>query len=134
VARYQCKLSGPLLDRIDLQVEVPAVKPDELMGKRDGESSAAIAARVLAARRRAVERQGTVNAELLPAGIETHCALDDTGRDLLHRAAERLGWTGRGLHRVLKVSRTIADLAGSERIRSLHVAEAMQWRRALPSG
>lgn len=134
VARYQGKLSGPLLDRIDLQVEVPAVKPDELMGRRDGEPSAAIAGRVRAARARAFERQGMANAELAPAGIETHCALDQTGRDLLHRAAERLGWTGRGLHRVLKVSRTIADLAGSERIRSLHVAEAMQWRRALPSG
>jgi len=134
VARYQGKLSGPLLDRIDLQVEVPAVKPGELMGQRDGESSAAIARRVLAARRRAIERQGATNAELVPAGIESHCALDDTGRDLLHRAAERLGWTGRGLHRVLKVSRTIADLAGSERIRSLHLAEAMQWRRALPAG
>jgi magnesium chelatase family protein len=134
VARYQGKLSGPLLDRIDLQVEVPAVKPGELMGQRDGEPSAAIAKRVQAARRRAIERQGTTNAELLPGGIESHCALDDTGRDLLHRAAERLGWTGRGLHRVLKVSRTIADLAGSERIRSLHLAEAMQWRRALPAG
>jgi magnesium chelatase family protein len=133
VARYQGKLSGPLLDRIDLQVDVPAVRPDELMGRRDGEPSAAIAERVQAARQRAFERQGVANAELLPAGIETHCALDDSGRDLLHRAAERLGWTGRGMHRVLKVSRTIADLAGSERIRSTHVAEAMQWRRTLPA-
>jgi magnesium chelatase family protein len=104
------------------------------MGRRDGEPSAAIAERVRAARARAIERQGAANAELAPAAIETHCALDATGRDLLHRAAERLGWTGRGLHRVLRVSRTIADLAGSERIRSLHVAEAMQWRRALPAG
>ena len=134
VARYQGKLSGPLLDRIDLQVEVPAVKPGELMGQRDGEASAVVALRVQAARRLAIERQGAANTELPAADIQTHCALDDTGRDLLHRAAERLGWTGRGLHRVLKVSRTIADLAGSERIRSLHVAEAMQWRRALPVG
>jgi magnesium chelatase family protein len=133
VARYQGRLSGPLLDRIDLQVEVPAVKAGEIMGRREGESSATVAARVLAARKRALVRQACPNAELTPAAIERHCALDDTGRTLLQRAAERLGWTGRGLHRVLKVSRTIADLAASERIRSIHIAEAMQWRRALPA-
>jgi magnesium chelatase family protein len=132
VARYQGKLSGPLLDRIDLQVEVPAVRAEELMGARDGEPSAAIAARAQAARTRALARQGSSNAELAGAALEQHCALDDTGRTLLHRAAERLGWTGRGLHRVLRISRTIADLAASESIRSVHIAEAMQWRRALP--
>jgi magnesium chelatase family protein len=134
VARYQGRLSGPLLDRIDLQVEVPAVKPGELMGARDGETSALIAARVRVARDHALARQGVPNAELSAAGIEAHCALDDPGRSLLHRAAERLGWTGRGLHRVLKVARTIADLAGHDRIVSAHIAEAMQWRRALPQG
>jgi magnesium chelatase family protein len=134
VARYQGRLSGPLIDRIDLQVEVPAVRPGELMGVRDGESSADVAHRVRAARFLALERQGSSNAELAAGGIETHCALDEGGRALLHRAAERLGWTGRGLHRVLKVARTIADLAASERIVSPHIAEAMQWRRALPAG
>ena len=134
VARYQSKLSGPLLDRIDLQVEVPAVKPGELMGAPDGEHSATIAARVRAARDRQLARQGRPNAELAPAELDTHCALDATGRQLLQRAAERLGWSGRSLHRVLKVARSIADLAGSERIRSLHLSEAMQWRRALPGG
>ncbi len=134
VARYQGRLSGPLIDRIDLQVDVPAVKPDELMGARDGESSAFIALRVQAARERALRRQGHANAELTPAGIDTHCALDEAARALLQRAAERLGWTGRGLHRVLKVSRTIADLAGSDSIGAAHIAEAMQWRRALPAG
>jgi magnesium chelatase family protein len=133
VARYQGKLSGPLLDRIDLQVEVHAVKPDDLMGEPDGEASAAVAARVQAARDRQVQRQGLPNGELSVAEIDRHCGLDDTGRQLLQRAAERLGWSGRGLHRVLKVARTIADLAGSERIDSLHLAEAMQWRRALPA-
>jgi magnesium chelatase family protein len=131
VARYQSRLSGPLLDRIDLQIEVPAVKADALMGARDGESSGAVAARVLAARERAWSRQGSTNAEMTPAALEAHCALDDTAHALLHKAAERLGWSGRGLHRVLKVSRTIADLAASPRIRSIHIAEAMQWRRAL---
>jgi magnesium chelatase family protein len=134
VARYQGRLSGPLLDRIDLQVEVQAVKPGELMGARDGETSALIAARVRVARDHALARQGVPNAELSAADIEAHCALDDQARSLLHRAAERLGWTGRGLHRVLKVARSIADLAGQDRIGSLHIAEAMQWRRALPQG
>jgi magnesium chelatase family protein len=134
VARYQGRLSGPLIDRIDLQVEVPAVKPDELMGERDGQTSAVVAARVLAARQRALQRQGHANAELTPAGIDAHCALDDAARALLQRAAERLGWTGRGLHRVLKVARTIADLAASDPISATHLAEAMQWRRALPAG
>ncbi len=133
VARYQGKLSGPLLDRIDIQVEVPAVKPGELMGAPDGEASAVIAARVHAARQRQQERQGVTNAELPVAELERHCALDDTSRELLQRAAERLGWSGRGLHRVQKLARTIADLAGSEGIRSIHIAEAMQWRRALPT-
>jgi len=91
-----------------------------------------IAARVQAARARQQQRQGLTNAELPVAGLERHCALDDTGRRLLQLAAERLGWSGRGLHRVQKIARTIADLAGSEPIGSAHVAEAMQWRRALP--
>ena len=129
VARYQGKLSGPLLDRIDMQVEVPAVKPAELMGAPDGEASSVIAARVGVARRLQQERQGTTNAELPVADLDRHCALDATSRDLLQRAAVRLGWSGRGLHRVQKLARTIADLAGSERIRSIHIAEAMQWRR-----
>ena len=132
VARYQGKLSGPLLDRIDMQVEVPAVKPSDLMAAPDGEASAAIAARVHAACARQQDRQGMTNAELPVAELERHCALDDTSRDLLQRAAVRLGWSGRGLHRVQKLARTIADLHGSEQIRSMHIAEAMQWRRALP--
>ena len=132
VARYQGKLSGPLLDRIDIQVEVPSVKPAELMGAADGEASAVVAARVHAARQRQLDRQGVTNAELPVAELDRHCALDATSRDLLHRAAVRLGWSGRGLHRVQKLARTIADLHGSEQIRSMHIAEAMQWRRSLP--
>ena len=133
VARYQSRLSGPLLDRIDLQVEVPAVRPGELMGAPDGERSATVAVRVCAARERQLARQGHSNAELAAAELEVHCALDAAGGQLLQRAAERLGWSGRSLHRVLKVARSIADLAGSERIRTPHLSEAMQWRRALPS-
>ena len=133
VARYQGKLSGPLLDRIDLQVEVPAVKPIELMGAADGEASAVIAARVCVARQRQQARQGRTNADLPVADLEAHCRLDRDARELLQRAAERLGWSGRGLHRVQKLARTIADLAGAEHIGAAHVAEAMQWRRGLPA-
>jgi magnesium chelatase family protein len=85
------------------------------------------------ARKRQLERQGRPNAELFTGELDTHCVLDAGGRQLLQRAAERLGWSARSLHRVLKVARSIADLAGSERIGSLHLSEAMQWRRALPS-
>jgi magnesium chelatase family protein len=133
VARYQGKLSGPLLDRIDLQVEVPAVKPEELIGAPDGEPSAAVAARVAAARDVQWLRQGANNADLAGTALDAHCELDAGSRSLVMRAAERLGWSGRSLHRVLRVARTVADLAGSERIRAPHLAEAMQWRRALPA-
>jgi magnesium chelatase family protein len=127
-------MSGPLLDRIDLQVEVPALRAHELTAAADGERSAVVAARVVDARQRAQQRQGCANVALTPADLDRHCALDAAGSALLQRAAERLGWTGRGLHRVLKVARTIADLAGSERIGTAHVAEAMQSRRALAAG
>lgn len=133
VARYQGKLSGPLLDRIDLQVEVPAVQPEVLMAAPEGESSATIAARVQAARARQLQRQGVPNAELSVADLDRHCALDTDSRQLLQRAAARLGWSGRSLHRMLKVARSIADLAGSEAIGAPHLAEAMQSRRALPA-
>ena len=131
VARYQGKLSGPLIDRIDLQVEVPAVKADELMSAADGDTSAVVAARVRVARDVQWLRQCAPNADLAGAELDAHCELDHATRGLLLRAADRLGWSGRSLHRVLKVARTVADLAGSERIAAQHLAEAMQWRRAL---
>jgi magnesium chelatase family protein len=131
VLRYQGRLSGPLLDRIDLQIEVPAVKPAELMGQPDGETSAVVAARVAAARAVQLHRQGEANGLLEAARLDVVCAADDAARRFLQSAAERLGWSGRRLHRTLKVARTIADLAGAEQIAVAHVAEALQLQRGL---
>jgi magnesium chelatase family protein len=132
VARYQGRLSGPLLDRIDLQVEVLAAPAAELLALPEGETSAAVAARVAAAQARAWQRQGRPNARLAAGALDTHCALDEAAARLLRSAAESLGWSGRRLHRCLKVARTIADLAGSAPIGAHHVAEALQLQRVLP--
>jgi magnesium chelatase family protein len=131
VARYQGRLSGPLLDRIDLQVEVLAATPEELLASPDGEPSAAIAARVAAARERQRARQGRLNAELSAIDIDTHATLEPAARSLLEAAAKRLAWSGRRLHRTLKVARTVADLAGRDTLSAADVAEALQHQRVL---
>ncbi|MDX5445866.1 MAG: YifB family Mg chelatase-like AAA ATPase [Zoogloeaceae bacterium] len=131
VARYLGKLSGPLLDRMDVVVEVPSLDPAELADQAPGEASATVADRVAAARARQHARQGCANAELPPPGIDAHCTPDTAGRELLARAVERLGLSARGYHRALRVARSIADLAGSPEVRASHVAEAVQYRRAL---
>jgi magnesium chelatase family protein len=131
VARYQGKLSGPLVDRIDLHVEVPAVNSAELMNAPPGESTAAIQARCAAARARAIERQGVANQALQGQELDQHLLLDAAAAKFLNVAAARLGWSARSTHRALKVARTIADLAGAQSTQVTHVAEAMQYRRAL---
>jgi magnesium chelatase family protein len=131
VARYQGRISGPLLDRIDLQIEVPAVAPEALAAAPDGEPTAVIARRVAAARERAVARQGVPNAALAGDALDAHCALDASATKFLHAAAARLGWSARGFHRVLRVARTIADLAPREAIAVTDLAEAIQYRRVL---
>jgi magnesium chelatase family protein len=131
VSRYQGRLSGPLLDRIDLQVEVQSVRPAELLRLPEGERSAAVAERAQAARERQQARQGCSNAELPAAELAT-LQLEPAAERLLQKAAERLGWSGRGLHRALKVARTVADLDGSATIADTHVGEALQYRRGLP--
>lgn len=131
VGRYQGKLSGPLLDRIDLHVEVGALSADELINTPPCENTAAIRVRVAAARERAVARQGSTNQALSGNAIDEQCKLDDAAAKFLNTAAARLGWSGRSIHRCLKVARTIADLAGAAKVQVTHVAEAVQYRRAL---
>ncbi len=131
VARYQGRLSGPLVDRIDLHVEVPAVSAEALLNAPAGESTDAIRERALAARSRALDRQGKTNYALQGAEIDQHARLTPEALKFMHTAAAKLGWSARTTHRALKVARTIADLAGSEAIGVAHVAEAVQYRRAL---
>lgn len=132
VSRYQGRLSGPFLDRLDLLIEVTAVPPRELQDLAPGESSAVVAERVAAARERAVVRQGVANALLQAQELGDHAVLEPAAKALLERSAERLGWSARSFHRVLRVARTVADLAGAASIGTAHVAEAIQLRRGLP--
>jgi magnesium chelatase family protein len=129
VARYRNRLSGPLMDRIDLHIEVPAVPESDLASKHSGESSVQIRGRVEAARGRQLQRQGRPNYLLGVKEIESLCAPDAEGEKLARAALTRLGLSARGYHRVLKVARTIADLAGAQQIVAAHVAEAIQYRR-----
>jgi magnesium chelatase family protein len=131
VGRYQGRLSGPLLDRIDLHIEVGAMPAQELLSAEAGESSAAIRARCTQARAQAIARQGKTNQALQGAEIDTLIHLDPSAATFLHKAADRLGWSGRSTHRALKVARTIADLAGAQSTQVTHIAEAMQYRRTL---
>ena len=131
VSRYQGKLSGPLLDRIDLHVEVGSLAANELINSAPGENTQAIRARVVTARALAISRQSSTNQALDGQAIDAQCRLDDAAARFLNTAATRLGWSGRSIHRCLKVARTIADLADAQAVQVTHVAEAVQYRRAL---
>jgi magnesium chelatase family protein len=150
ISRYQKRLSGPLLDRIDIHVEVPRVPFQKLSDERRGETSAAIRARVEAARARQTARFAvgaglrsgstasrggvkpapalTCNADMGPTQVRDFCQVDETARQLLGTAMRQMQFSARAYHRILKLARTIADLAGSERIQTAHVAEAIQYR------
>ena len=129
IARYRARISGPLLDRIDIQISVPALSQDELMQAASGETSQAIRARVERARARQLARQGKPNAALGTQEIDRLCTLGTDGEQLLKQAITRLNLSARAYHRVLKLARTVADLAESEAIDTPHLAEAIQYRR-----
>jgi magnesium chelatase family protein len=129
IARYRGKISGPLLDRIDMQIQVPAVPQLELVKATPGEPSSAIRARVQSAAVRQQLRQGKPNAQLVVSEIDALCTPNAAAENLLRAAIQKMGLSARAYHRVLKLARTIADLAASESIEASHVAEAIQYRR-----
>lgn len=128
IRRYRGRISGPLVDRIDLHIEVPRLAHRLLRGETPEETSAAVRARVCAARNRQLQRAGKANSALTPREIERDCALTEADYRLLERALERLGLSPRAYHRILKVARTIADLANSEQIATPHLTEALSYR------
>ncbi|NMG00210.1 YifB family Mg chelatase-like AAA ATPase [Aromatoleum toluolicum] len=133
VARYRGRLSGPLLDRMDLVIEVPLLDHAEMTAQPAGETSAAVRERVVQAWAVQRARQGGANSHLAPGRVDALCVPDEQGKALLEQAIRRLNLSARGYHRILKVARTIADLAGAERVGPPHVAEAIQYRRGLDS-
>ena len=138
VTKYQKRISGPMLDRIDIHVEMPRVGYDKLSSDRLGESSVSIRERVQAAReRQRIRFDGSdiiCNSDMRVAEVRQFCKLDEAGDSLVRAAMSRLDLSARGYHRVLKLARTIADLAESDDIQSVHLAEALQYRPKLISG
>lgn len=146
MTKYQKRISGPLLDRIDIHIEVPRVDYEKLSGDRVGESSEAIRARVQAARNIQNKRFGirslptsgqsqetlhsdiVCNADMRVGEIRKYCKLPEDGQSLMRAAMSQLNLSARAYHRILKLARTIADLAGCEEIQSVHLAEALQYR------
>ncbi len=131
ISRYQDRISGPLLDRIDMQIQVGSLAQEELVKHADGEPSSMIAERVKHAVERQTARQQKNNSMLSTKEVDAFCQPDSAGEQLLKNAMTRLNWSARTYHRVLKVARTIADLAASQTIGTAHIAEAIQYRRAL---
>lgn len=131
IAKYRAKISGPLLDRIDIHMEVPALPREDLTNASSGATSAQLRDLAGSARQFQLERQGRLNARLSAAGVDRFCTPDEPARQLAHRAMEQLKLSARAYHRILKVARTIADMAQEEEIGTKHMAEAVQCRRPI---
>ena len=129
ISRYRAKISGPLLDRIDMHIEVEPLSQDEISGKADGEKSADLRWRVEQARNFQQERQSKLNARLAAADVDVYCIPDENAQKFARQALERLGLSARSYHRILKMARTVADLAQEEDITAKHLGEAIQYRR-----
>ncbi|MBB3814915.1 magnesium chelatase family protein [Xanthomonas arboricola] len=129
IRRYRSRISGPLLDRIDLHVDVPRLPPHALRSGNPGEDSASVRTRVVAARERQLARAGTPNAQLDQAQTDHHCHLQGDDQVLLERAIEHLQLSARSMHRILRVARTIADLDDSAAIATRHLTEAIGYRK-----
>ena len=128
IKRYQNRISGPLLDRIDLHIEVPPLKAQELQGSKPVEDSVTVRLRVIQAYNLQMQRQGFLNQSLSPQQLEQYALLDDGSQKIIALAQQRLNLSARAYHRVIRVARTIADLAQSEQIQSMHLTEALSYR------
>jgi magnesium chelatase family protein len=131
IARYRSRISGPLLDRIDIHIEVAAVTVEELSRAEAGERSKDVRRRVERARKKMTKRQDKPNSKLTTAEVDRYCLLADGAAVILQNAIKKLGLSARGYHRILKVARTIADLAEEKKIAAAHLAEAVQYRSRL---
>jgi len=130
IQRYQGKISGPILDRIDLHIEVPAIPAELLTSKKEkGMTSATVRELVIKTREIQLQRSGKLNHALASHELENWCLPDHQGMNLLHKAIDQLGLSARAYHRILRVARTIADLAESETIMTTHIAEAISYRK-----
>jgi Mg chelatase-like protein len=131
IARYRSKISGPLLDRMDLIMEVPALSSADLLQAQAGESSAAVLERVVAARERQYRRQGKLNVALSPTDLDQQAQISDQAKETLGNLVEKLSLSARSFHRILRIARTLADLAADDKVERGHILKAVSFRRSM---